>query len=530
MRTSGQILIPTVSYGNYWNAVATANNNPSYNPGYPNYNANTSNNWAGDPVKAASYYRSPGGLQTVAYYCTNFVGNLIFEGTLETSPDTSLLDPQANGYPWFKIAEVSGLGQNTFLQKARDIPTYQIQSEVFDAGYTNLPTTGGNIANVFYQSGTQVRFTYGPTITGLQIGTEIGVTVTDANNSSFIGNPIVVGIPDSANVLVQYATAPSAWYAGPNSSGTLTWPVYNGVTAPSKSFTLNGPYTPDQLVVSVNGIIQVPTVAYTTVGSTLVFNQPLAANAVVEVREFYEPVSASNFSSETFVANGLASTFTLKNDTAAYTSNSVLVTVNGVLQIPLQRSGNTPNVYPLHCFAALADESPVTGANLIFRFLDPKIEFAQIPPVSSNVNVYVTGGNSSAYDSNIYIAQGAVIRNITVDADGSPNRISLDFSAVADSSTAWQGGNANLMFPNLGSYILTSAGNSNTNTYTNTLTFDWTPLNNDVIEVREIVGGNQTIPAFTGVSALNLLGNFTWIRCRVKDFSSGVINKVTISY
>jgi hypothetical protein len=151
MRTSGQILIPTVSYGNYWNATAAANNNPSYNPGYPNYNANTANNWAGDPVKAASYYRSPGGLQTVAYYCTNFVGNLIFEGTLESDPDSSLLDPLATNYPWFKIAEVTGLGQNTFLQKTANVPALMVESQIFNSGYTNAATAGSNIGNVFYQ-------------------------------------------------------------------------------------------------------------------------------------------------------------------------------------------------------------------------------------------------------------------------------------------------------------------------------------------------------------------------------------------
>jgi hypothetical protein len=172
----------------------------------------------------------------------------------------------------------------------------------------------------------------------------------------------------------------------------------------------------------------------------------------------------------------------------------------------------------------------VTGANLIFRFTDPKLNFEQLPPLNSNVNVNITGGNSSAYNSNIYIAQGAVVRNITVDSNGNPNRMSLNFGAVADSNTAWQGGVANLLFPNLGSYILTSSGNSNTNTYVNTLVFDWVPQPNDVIEIREIAGGNIAIPAFTGVSALNLLGNFTWLRCRVKDFSSGVINKITISY
>ena len=535
MRTSGQILIPTVSYGNYWNATAAANNNPSYNPGYPNYNANTANNWAGDPVKAASYYRSPGGLQTVAYYCTNFVGNLIFEGTLESDPDSSLLDPLATNYPWFKIAEVTGLGQNTFLQKTANVPALMVESQIFNSGYTNAATAGSNISNVFYQSGTEVRFTYGPTISALQIGTEILVNASDANNNSFDGTPIIVGIPDAANVVVQYATAPSNWYAGPNSSGTLTWPVYSNSVGTTKSFVLNGQYPADQLVVSVNGIIQVPGSnaiggAYTTVGSTLVFNDALPANATVAVREFYEPIATSNFSSQTIVANGLSNTFVLNNDSATYTSESVLVSVNGILQIPLPRTGSNANTSPLHCFAVLADESPVTGANLIFRFVDPKLDFEQLPPLNSNVNVNVIGGNSSAYNSNIYIAQGAVVRNITVDSNGDPNRMTLNFGAVANSNTAWQGGVANLLFPNLGSYILTSSGNSNTNTYVNTLVFDWMPQPNDVIEIREIAGGNIPIPAFTGVSALNLLGNFTWLRCRVKDFSSGVINKITISY
>jgi hypothetical protein len=56
----------------------------------------SSQDWESDAVTAANYYRGRGGLQTVTFRVTDFLGGMILEGTLDTLPESAA---------WFSVYE-----------------------------------------------------------------------------------------------------------------------------------------------------------------------------------------------------------------------------------------------------------------------------------------------------------------------------------------------------------------------------------------------------------------------------------------
>lgn len=59
-----------------------------------NYDGSTQD-WASDAQRAADYYRGYGGLQTITFNVTNFVGRIVLEATL---------DDNNNSATWFTTA------------------------------------------------------------------------------------------------------------------------------------------------------------------------------------------------------------------------------------------------------------------------------------------------------------------------------------------------------------------------------------------------------------------------------------------
>lgn len=392
MRTTALILIPTLSYG-------------SYNPGYPNYNPQDANNWAGDPQPAASYYRTQGSLQTVMYNVANFSGSLAFEATLDSSPSDS-----TSGAGWFTVGNVTGLGANTYTGSTDTTGRTVILSEIF----------------------------YGD-----------GVTV---------------------------------------------------------NFTLQDAFPQDSIIVTVNGILQIPGISYTVTGRSLVLTEAPLADSLIEVREFYVPVAIDNINSEVFVATGRNNTFTLSS-AASYNTNGCVVSVNGIVQIPIQSGSPDPVIRPIDAVTVGTD---LVNTSVTFGTMASS---NTIPPVGSNITV---NSNLNPQFSGEHTVVASDDYTITVTYPTTPGSWTMDSAA-------------NIVIPVIGSYWIDNTG-SNANAQVNTLTFDWTPLSGDKIEVREIVSGTANIPTYSGAGVLNIEGNFTWIRCRVLNWRAGDIRKITMSY
>jgi hypothetical protein len=70
--------------------VSTVTLMPTTVHGVPSGNYDgSSQDFTGNPQKAANYYRGRGGMQTVLYRVTNFVGAITIEATLDDDPATA---------------------------------------------------------------------------------------------------------------------------------------------------------------------------------------------------------------------------------------------------------------------------------------------------------------------------------------------------------------------------------------------------------------------------------------------------------
>lgn len=88
----------------------------------------SSQNWVSDAKTAADYYRGHGGLQTVTFNVTDFVGRMVLEATL---------DADGNSATWFKTAEYeSDIGHTDRypVTVAGNFTWMRVRVELFDAG------------------------------------------------------------------------------------------------------------------------------------------------------------------------------------------------------------------------------------------------------------------------------------------------------------------------------------------------------------------------------------------------------------
>ena len=119
MKTTTLQLLPTTTYGT-----------PS-----GNYDG-SSLDFAGDRQQAANYYGGFGGLQTIAFYLTNFEGKIHIQASLETDP--------VEDQDWFLVNEFDTASTTTTENFARNITgnfTW-IRAQVLDftAGTINYVT------------------------------------------------------------------------------------------------------------------------------------------------------------------------------------------------------------------------------------------------------------------------------------------------------------------------------------------------------------------------------------------------------
>lgn len=119
MKTTTLQLLPTTSYGT-----------PS-----GNYDG-SSEDWSGDAQQAANYYGGFGGLQTIAFFLSNFRGRIKIEATLESAPDADS--------DWFKINEFDSISSATTNNFAANITGnftwIRANVELFSGGTINQVT------------------------------------------------------------------------------------------------------------------------------------------------------------------------------------------------------------------------------------------------------------------------------------------------------------------------------------------------------------------------------------------------------
>lgn len=103
----------------------------SYGTPSGNYDG-SSTDFASNGVRAADYYRGYGGLQTVTYQLTDFIGTIFFEATL---------DPTAEDANWFPALEVNDGSTATTETRSQSIvgnfTWMRVRIQGFDGGIIN---------------------------------------------------------------------------------------------------------------------------------------------------------------------------------------------------------------------------------------------------------------------------------------------------------------------------------------------------------------------------------------------------------
>jgi len=149
-----------------------------------------------------------------------------------------------------------------------------------------------------------------------------------ANLGSNVSNIYIGGGSDN-QILKTDGTGNLSWIAQPVASITVDTFTGDGTTT---AFTLSvAPTSINQTVVNYNGAFQLRE-AYSISSTTITFSSAPANLSKIEVTTTLGAMSgAGAFVTRTYTGNGVATTFTV---TSGSTVSSVLVTENGLLQVP----------------------------------------------------------------------------------------------------------------------------------------------------------------------------------------------------
>ena len=126
----------------------------------------------------------------------------------------------------------------------------------------------------------------------------------------------------------------------------------------TQAFTIDSGRTVNDVVVSVNGFIFIPTTDYTISGTTLTFTTAPAASAEIAFR--YLPLGGSGtYTNDTATGDGSTQGFTIDSGRSV---EDVLVTVNGLLLDPVSD-------YTISGTTLTFTTAPAASAEISFRYL-----------------------------------------------------------------------------------------------------------------------------------------------------------------
>lgn len=186
-------------------------------------------------------------------------------------------------------------------------------------------------------------------------GLTTGNIILDASSSNITANVVVanLSVPATANLgavgNITITGGSSGQVLQTNGSGSLSWVDQSGgggtasyATITIDNFTGDGteteftlsvsPSDEKNITVNYNGALQLHS-AYTLSGSTLTMSEAPSDGSTLEVTSITGLVAANNasFTTRTYTGDGSETDYTVNSGT---TVSSVLVTENGVLQVP----------------------------------------------------------------------------------------------------------------------------------------------------------------------------------------------------
>jgi hypothetical protein len=209
-----------------------------------------------------------------------------------------------------------------------NISAYNVNANV----YTNVINSGGANANIAINPSTSGIVT---------INSTTGLVVPIGTTSNYPANATqgMIRWNTSYGWLESYNGV--AWnQVGASSSTIVTSDIFTG-DGNTTAFTLSQPNTTQGVLVSINGVIQIPTTSYSVSGTVLTLNEAPLSTDVIEARSY------TTTSQITSIVNGAASVTAYGNGNVAIGGN---VTVSGSYGITIP---NRPacRVYGVNSYA-----------------------------------------------------------------------------------------------------------------------------------------------------------------------------------
>ena len=231
-------------------------------------------------------------------------GNLIITGAINSAGNIVINSNKSAATDFI----ISGVNESTLL--------YALADSVYDQ-----VSIGGNLSQATVSQGAK-----------LQINSTDSMILPAGTTSQ---RPSAQGYTDVDGMLRYNSTLKDVEYYSdgswrtPGATFTIitqrtfqseTGDVYGNVDGSNYIFTLSNTSTTNGTLVSINGVVQIPSVAYTVAGAVLTFTEPPAIGDIVDTRVLTTTTTISSFAS----ANGYNQVQIDNNYVSVYTGNLLL--------------------------------------------------------------------------------------------------------------------------------------------------------------------------------------------------------------
>ena len=260
--------------------------------------------------------------------------------------DAGTVNTNYQSRTWFELEVVEG----SILGGLGNLSTLQ---DVHNASPTDGQALVWDNSNSYWAPGT-----VGAAITVQDEGSALSTTATTLN---FVG----AGVTASGTGATKTITISGG--GGGSSGSTGIGGQFTSGTGNGSATTFTSPINTNlanNLIVSVDGIMQRPTTDYTVSGTTVTFGTAPPAGTAVLVRSFSGAISSkADFTIQNFTANGSNTVYKLAESVTS--GDHVLVSINGIIQ----RSGSD-YTYNTGNGNITFDEAPTSGDIISFRTFD----------------------------------------------------------------------------------------------------------------------------------------------------------------
>ena len=245
-------------------------------------------------------------------------------------------------------SQLTGMYGNTQVGSYLNVYTGNISAYNVNANvYTNVINSGGANANIAINPSTSGIVT---------INSNTGLVVPIGTTSNYPANSTQGMIRWNTNYGWLEAYNGVAWNeVGASSSTIVTSDIFTG-DGNTTAFTLSQSNTTQGVLVSINGVIQIPTTSYTVSGTQLTLNEAPLSTDVIEARSY------TTTSQVTGIVNGPASV-------TAYSNGNVYVSGNINVKGNISVNGNLAVNGPVFMVFLQTQQTVSSGlsANVIYN-------------------------------------------------------------------------------------------------------------------------------------------------------------------